>query len=267
MSFSAAEAKFLQRLVAGKPPFRRNDGVAKRVLEGHGIGTASGSKVLYGLNDIEAARKALAVRGIPLDQAEGGYSRSEAGGGLSEKSGARAVTDGLVAVICLNMDGRTTEAGCFSAVHWEEAAEWPFECLLECENLEAFLRLSEYSWLKGFIRGRAVLAVYRGGPHFFRPGAAASLLARLEKPVLGFYDFDPAGLAIAAGEPNLEALCLPEWTELLIKAREMRRPSLYYPQLKTAQGVLENLRSGPVFEAWVHLKKLKWGLDQESFPR
>lgn len=267
MSLSAAEAKFLQRLVAGRPPFRRNDGVAKRVLEGHGIGTASGSRVLYGVNDIEAARRALAVRGIPLDQAEGGFSRSEAGGGLSEKNGARAVTDGLVAVICLNMDGKTTEPGSFTAVHWEEAAEWSFDCILECENLEAFLRLSEYRWLNGFIRGRAVLAVYRGGPHFFRPGAAASLLARLEKPVLGFYDFDPAGLAIAAGEPNLEDLCLPEWGELLAKAQEMRRPALYYPQLKAAQGVLEKLQTGPVLEAWSRLKNLKWGLDQESFPR
>lgn len=267
MSLSAAEAKFLQRLVAGRPPFRRNDGVAKRVLEGHGIGTASGSKVLYGVDDIEAARKALAVRGISLDQAQGGFSRSEAGGGLSEKSGARAVTDGLVAVICMNMEGWVSEPGSFTAVHWEEAAEWSFDCFLECENLEAFLHLHEYRWLNGLIRGRAVLAVYRGGPQFFRPGAAASLLARVEKPVLGFYDFDPAGLALAAGEPNLEALCLPAWSELLAKAQEMRRPALYYPQLKAAQGVLDKLQAGPVFDAWIRLKNLRCGLDQESFPR
>jgi hypothetical protein len=84
---------------------------------------------------------------------------------------------------------------------------------------------------------------------------------------LGFYDFDPAGLCIAAGEPNLEALCLPTWEELLAKAKEMRRPSLYYPQLTATQGTLEQLQQGPVFEAWTRLKKLKWGLDQESFPR
>lgn len=267
MSFTAAEAKFLQRLVADKPAFRRNEGVAQRILDGHGIGSASGARVSYTATDIESARRALSARGIPLDIVDTGFSRSEAAPGLSEKSGARAVTEGLVAVIPLNTDRGQVSPGSFTAVHWEKAAAWACECVLECENLEAFLRLHEYTWLENFIQGRTVLAVYRGGPQFFRPGAAASLLARIDKPVLGFYDFDPAGLCIAAGEPNLEALCLPSWEGLLDKAKDMRRPSLYYPQLTAAQGTLEQLRHGPVFEAWTRLKKLKWGLDQESFPR
>lgn len=267
MSFSPSEVDFLRRLLASRPEFRRNDGVANRVSEGHGIGEPSGSRILYGPSDFERARNSLSSRNIDLTAPEPGYSRSEAGPGLSEKVGARPVSDGLMATVPLNMDVTVPSGAAFVAVHWEAALKWRFEAVLECENFEPLLRLEDYSWLKEFVRGRPLLAVYRGGPQMFRAAAPAAFLRAAGKPVLGFYDFDPAGLSMAAGEPNLEALCLPPWERILSRAQEMRRPDLYYPQLKACQGTLESLPEGPVREAWLHLKRVQWGLDQESFPR
>jgi hypothetical protein len=177
------------------------------------------------------------------------------------------VTEGLLAVVPLNMSVHLPDGAGFLAVDWEQALQWNFQAVLECENLEPLVRLSEYSWLERYVGGRPVLAIYRGGPQIFRTGPPAAFLRSTDKPVLGFYDFDPAGLLMAAGEPNLEALCLPEWAVLREKAIQMQRPGLYYPQLTACQATLDALTSGPVHQAWGQLKTIRCGLDQEAFPR
>ena len=224
MSFSSAEVKFLRRLIAEQPSERRAGDAATGMSQGHGIGVMSGARVLYGPADIERARAALVSRSIPVEEPVAGFSRSEAGPGLSEKAGARPVTEGLVAVVPMNMSVHLPKGACFLAVDWEQALLWNFQVVLECENLEPLVRLSEYSWLERYVRGRSVLAIYRGGPQVFRTGPPAEFLRSTDKPVLGFYDFDPAGLQMAAGEPKLEALCLPEWEVLKEKAIRMQRP-------------------------------------------
>lgn len=267
MSFSSADVSFLRRLIAEQPSERRAGDASRRMSEGHGIGAISGARVLYEPTDFERARAALMSRSIYVEEPTLGFSRSEAGPGLSEKAGARPVTEGLMAVVPLNMSMRMPSGAGFLAVDWMQALQWDFQAVLECENLEALLRLSEYSWLERYVLGRPVLAVFRGGPQVFRTGTPAKFLRRVDKPVLGFYDFDPAGLLMAAGEPNLEAVCLPEWDALKNQAMLMQRPGLYYPQLKACQSTLEALRGGPVYQAWVRLKSIRCGLDQEAFPR
>lgn len=267
MSFSSAEVKFLRRLIAELPSERRAGDASRRLSEGHGIGAISGTRVMYESADFERARAALVSRSILVDEPTAGFSRSEAGPGLSEKAGARPVTEGLLAVVPMNMSVHMPEGAGFLAVDWEQALRWDYQAVLECENLEPLVRLTEYSWLERYVRGRSVLAIFRGGPQVFRTGPPAAFLRRADKPVLGFYDFDPAGLQIAAGEPNLETLCLPEWEALKSRATQMQRPGLYYPQLKACQSTLDALSGGPVHQAWDHLKSIRCGLDQEAFPR
>ena len=267
MSFSSAEVKFLRRLIAEQPSERRSGDAAKGMSQGHGIGVMSGARLLYGPADFERARAALVSRSIPVEEPAAGFSRSEAGPGLSEKAGARPVTEGLLAVVPLNMSVHLPKGASFLAVDWEQALQWDCQAVLECENLEPLVRLSEYSWLERYVRGRPVLAIYRGGPQIFRTGPPAAFLRSTNKPVLGFYDFDPAGLLMATGEPNLEVLCLPEWAVLREKAILTQRPGLYYPQLTACQATLDALTSGPVHRAWSQLKTIRCGLDQEAFPR
>lgn len=267
MSFSSAEVKFLRRLIAEHPSERRAGDASRRLSEGHGIGAISGTRVLYEPTDFERARAALVSRRILVEEPSASFSRSEAGPGLSEKAGARPVTEGLLAVVPMNMSVHLPNGAGFLAVDWEQALQWDCQAVLECENLEPLVRLSEYSWLESFVGGRPVLAIYRGGPQVFRTGPPAAFLRRAGKPVLGFYDFDPAGLLMAAGEPKLESLCLPHWEVLREKAIEMQRPGLYYPQLMACQATLDALTSGLVHQAWGQLKSIRCGLDQEAFPR
>lgn len=267
MSLTPAEVGFLRRLVASSVEHKRADGLAKRMSELHGIGRVVGSRVMYARADFERAEALLESRRIDLKAPQQGFTRSQAASGLSEKAGAKAVTDGLVAVVPLHMGMGLPVGSSFLAVHWEAALQWDFDVILECENLEPLTRLSEYRWLDDFVRSRRTLAVFRGCPQVFTPRPPAALLRAASKPVLGFYDFDPAGLVIAAGEPNLEALCLPEWEPLRERALQVRRPALFYPQLRAYQPTLDGLSAGPVRDAWMVLRQVQWGLDQESFPR
>jgi hypothetical protein len=267
MSLSPGEVEFLRRLASRLPESKRANGISRRMAELHGIGRINASLVLYGPDDLGRARAALAARGIPVEAPEPGFARSQAGPGLSEKIGARPVTDGLLAAVPMNMRVVLPENASFLGVPWQAAGKWSFDALLICENFEPLMRLAEYTWLADFVRDRKTLAVFRGGPHVFRPSAVASLLQATTTPVLAFVDFDPAGLAIAADIPRLEELCLPPWELLREKLLWARRPNLFFPQLKSSRSRLEMLSSGPVWQAWTRLQELQMGLDQESFPR
>jgi hypothetical protein len=72
-----------------------------------------------------------------------------------------------------------------------------YEVLVFCENLEPMLRLHEYQWLEGFLKGRPALALFRGAPGYFRTDVANELLVLDHRPVLAFFDFDPKGLSMA----------------------------------------------------------------------
>lgn len=266
MSLSPVEVEFLRRLVSRTPEAKRTTSSARRMAELHGIGRISGSLILYGAEDLERARAALTARGIHVEAPQPGFARSQAGPGLSEKAGARPVTGGLLAAVPLNMDVVLPKGASFLGMPWQAAAGWSFDALLICENFEPLMRLAEYTWLADFVRGRKTLAVFRGGPHEFRPPAVASLVQTTATPVLAFVDFDPSGLAIAGDIPRLEELCLPPWDLLREKVLWARRPNLFFPQLKSSRTRLEKLSSGPVWEAWKRLQELQMGLDQESFP-
>ena len=110
-------------------------------------------------------------------------------------------------------------------------------------------------------------AVFRGTVNAFGTAAAASFIAASGKPVLGFYDFDPEGLVMAASEPRLEALCLPARERLVAATEHFRRDHLYLDQLPGCRVRLDALQSGPVRDGWLLLKDLQRGLNQENFPR
>lgn len=120
-----------------------------------------------------------------------------------------------------------------------------------CENLEPMLRLHEYQWLEGFLKGRPALALFRGAPVYFRTDVANELLVQDHRPVLAFFDFDPKWLSMAASMPRREALCLPSLNSQEVAVRAQRRKTLYLGSVEVSRPHLEaQLAEGDVGRAW-----------------
>lgn len=267
MSLHPREVDFLRRLVSERRERRTLGPVAQALAKDHGIGTVRGAAVQYEERHFTAAEHLLRSRGYPLEAPPTGGSRSDSGPGGSEKTGARQVMADMVAVVPVHMEISVPAGARFLAANWRELDLASFDLVLECENLEPLYDLAAFGWLEGFIRGRRTMAVFRGMPGSFGTAAAAQFIAAAGKPVIGFYDFDPEGLAMAASEPRLEALCLPAWEDLQAATRRFQRTHLYRDQLQGRRVQLDALPHGPVRDAWNRLNALQCGLNQENFPK
>lgn len=260
------QVDFLRRLVADHPPRRPNRGVAAQAAEEEGIGRVQGSAVLYGAEDYQRAANTLKTRGYDVSAPPGAFRRSNAPRGGSEKTGAELVSQDLVAVIPINMGAVPGEGARFIVMTWQEAARLDHEAILLCENLESFILLDAYTWMHAFIKGRKVLALFRGAPGLLRTGPPAQLLRETSTPVLGFFDFDPCGLCMAASVPRLETLCLPPWEELRSAVVAQERLHLYSTQYHQCQAQLDGLPPGEISVLWKKMRLLAMGLNQEQFP-
>ncbi|MDF2461847.1 MAG: hypothetical protein K0Q43_82 [Ramlibacter sp.] len=258
---------FLQRLVAQKPAERRNEGTAAEMAVHEGVGRRDRSRIQYAAADFVKAQNILITRGYPVEAPASGFTRSSAPAGGSEKTGARAVSQDLVAAVPLNMAFQLPPGTNFVAMAWQDAVKLPFSAVLLCENLEALRDIRSYAWLDGFVRGRPTLAVFRGAPGYFRTDAPAALLRATDAPVLGFFDLDPQGLCFAAGTLRLEALLLPPVDVLEQRLLQLKRRHLFTQQFQKAQAQLEQLPEGQLRDLWQLLKRHSLGLDQEGFPR
>ena len=113
------EVEFLRRLVADRPVERRSD-LAIQFSRDEGLGVVLGSKVTYRAQDFERAASLIVTRGFGLESPPRGFTRSEAPRGGSEKSGARAVAQDLVAVFPIGMEVSAPKDG-FLAMPWQSA--------------------------------------------------------------------------------------------------------------------------------------------------
>jgi hypothetical protein len=266
-SMHPREVEFLRRLIAERPQSRKLNGSATLVAEREGVGTIRGAAVYYEPADLTKASNILKTRGFPLEIPTGAFARSEAPAGGSEKNGALRVSSDMVAVVPINVGQYTVHNGGFLALPLETALSMPYEVLLVCENMEPLRCLGSYQWLQRYFRGRPALALFRGAPGFFRTDVAAEFMRRDTRPVLGFFDFDPKGLSMAAAVPRLEALCLPAPEALKAAVLLNRRGHLFTNSYSDCRKHLDSITQSEIAEAWRDLKRLQIGLDQEHFPR
>ena len=261
------QVTFLRRLIETEPPFRPYSATAEYLLNAEGIGTVQGRRVVYTQRDFAAARNLLKARSFEISRQVEPVPRSQVQPGESEKWGALRVSEGLVAVVPLGLPEVQIPTGSMLCMDVRQALTLPFEVLVFCENLEPMLRLHEYQWLAGFLKGRPALALFRGAPGDFRTDVANELLVRDHRPVLAFFDFDPKGLSMAASVPRREALCLPPLDSLDVSVRAQRRKTLYLGSVEMSRPHLEaQPADGDVGLAWGLMKRLEMGLDQEHFP-
>lgn len=265
-----SEVEFLRRLIADKATRRALGAISARVLDQEGIGRLSGASIHYTETDHKKAADLLKSRGFLVQTPPAGQPRSAAAGSGSEKDRAKPVQEDLVAVVPMNIPGELqAPPGGFLALPWRHALQLPYDVLLVVENLEPILQISDFSWLGGFIKGRSTLVLFRGKPHIFNTEAAANVIADRERrrPTLGFFDFDPKGLAMASSLPRREALCLPDWGELEVAVKAARRSHLFSQSHDVSRAQLDKETSADIALAWKRMRGLAWGLNQEGFPR
>lgn len=269
MSFSATQIQFLQRLVAERPTHRRAGEVARFFCEHYSLGTVVGRAVEYRDSHFQAARSLLRSHDLPVEGMSPGASRADVAvfGGLSEKSLSAAPHAKSVAVKffgACKASGHVVETppGSYMVVSPALAASVSCDRLMLVENLETFRRLEDYAWLD--LRGKAVMAVFRGDPSL-AIGDALDLVRGRTEPIWAFVDFDPAGLVIANSLPadRLERIMLPSVQWLKQAADTARGRQLFADQMDRCSPTLDQSTHPEITAWWQAMRSWQSAVTQE----
>jgi hypothetical protein len=187
--------------------------------------------------------------------------------GVSEKY--RTISPHSNSVAVKPISGQCTYAGkkfnippeSYAVLTIEQTCAVSAQRLMVVENFETFRLLERYSWID--YQGLDVLAIYRGDIRF-RLDEAASVVRQRSEPTLMFSDFDPAGLAMAAGLARLERIVLPDIAWLESMTVQSRRQDLFANQLDQYAGMLDRQTSLLISPIWHLMKRLGSGLPQEG---
>lgn len=270
MAFTAIQIAFLQRLVDERPQSRQSSAAASYFSEHFSLGRVAGSRVEYSDAHFAAAERLLVANQLPVRALGAAAPRARAAeyGGMSEKDFSVAPHANSVAVKGLGncrFDGHGlhTPQGAYMVLTVEQAMRVTCERIMVVENLETFRGLQDYAWIDR--RGLAVLAIYRGDKDVPNKDAAELIRSRAE-PIWGFFDFDPAGLAMANALPGdrFERLILPDRGVLEKSADTARGKQLFDRQLNSYERVLDGTVHQDIAVAWALMKRLRSAVTQEK---
>lgn len=269
MAFTAIQISFLQRLVDERPPSRQISAAAIFFSEHFSLGRVAGRRVEYTDAHLAAAERMLVANQLPVRAFGTGVTRAQAAeyGGMSEKEFSVAPHANSVAVKGLGScrfdgHGLYTPQGAYMVLTVEQAMRVTCDRIMVVENLETFRRLQDYTWIDRL--GFAVLAIYRGDKEVPNKNAAELIRSRAE-PIWGFFDFDPAGLAMANALPGerFERLLLPDYGWLENSADTARGRQLFDRQLSSYEGVLNGAAHQDLVAAWALMKRIRSAVTQE----
>jgi hypothetical protein len=268
MAFTAVQITFLQRLAAERPPSVRAGEIAQFFQANYSLGTIFRSKVEYRAEHFEAAAQLLRAHDLPVAALGPAASRADVAvfGGLSEKVFSTAPHARSVAIKPIGpckLLGRELFApqGGYLILTPEQACSVSCDRLMLVENFETFRTLEAYAWVP---RSPAVMAVFRGDT-IYSPAEAAEVIANRTDPVWGCFDFDPAGLAMAAalGEDRLESLLLPPQAWLEASMDSPRGRDLFATQVGQYGQLLDRCAHPEVATAWRLMKRERSAVTQE----
>jgi len=273
MSFSAGQVTFLQRLVIERPDRRRAGDAARFFCAHYSLGAVVGSQVEYRPDHHQAAERLLLAHDLPVAAMGPDATRADSAiyGGMSEKSLSVAPHSKSVAIKCLGhctLDGHKlfTPEGSYLVMTPERAQQVTCARLMVVENLETFRALEAYAWID--LRGMDVLAIYRGDMVLPNKDASDVIKARPE-PIWAFFDFDPAGLAMANALPagRLERVVLPALDWLKQASKTPRGRQLFDAQSEVFGKSLDQSEIPEILALWKVLKRLQGAVTQERMLR
>lgn len=269
MTFTVPQVMFLQRLVSERPVERGESQAGHFFCDHFSVGVAVGRRINYRAAHFEAAENLLRSHDLPVTRPGPGATRSESAvyGGMSEKAFSVAPHAGSIAVKCIGncaLDGRTltTPEGAYLVLTPALAERVVCQRLMLVENLETFRDLETYRWVD--LCGIDTLVVYRGDVGLPTKNASA-LVQRRAEPIWGFFDFDPAGLAMANALPpgRLERIVLPSLAWLKESARTARGRQLFDDQEAVYGPTLDRSEHPQVRTRWAQLRSLRSAVTQE----
>lgn len=271
MSLTALQVVFLQSLAAN-PTVRQSSKSAQFFGENYALGVRVGRQWEYTQFDAEKAAALLQSLGLPVVEdvrAEADRSSASSRPGLSEKTGTVAPHANSVAVLALGMpvpcsdSFLTPQPFGYAVATVAEVGSCTPDLVVVVENLETFRQIRRYRWLIDLLpRQASILVLYRGDKRI-NVGDASAALQCLRAPVWAAFDFDPAGLGMAAALDRLEKVLLPPRDVLERSVRQGARYDLWADQQEQYFDSLERCLNPAIQEPWGWLKALKCGLPQE----
>lgn len=266
MSFSHSQITFLRHLAARVATEKAATQAADFFHTQHGLGQRAGSRYLYGEIDADRARQLLINRGIALVSPVQALRRSDAANNNpgNEKSGTLSPHYDSVAIKtahgqCL-LEGVPVARTGYQVVTLGQANSVRADVLLVVENLESFRFLERNCWID--FQDKDVLAVFRGD-NVFRANGATKVIESRSEPVWAYFDFDPAGLGMAAHLLRLDRLLLPTEAILCAAARRSNQVHLFADQIAQWATTLDADGRELIKAPWRHMQRIRMGLAQE----
>lgn len=268
MAFTITQMKFLQDLIEKRSPQKPAGQAATFLAEHFSIGRLEGRRVEYDQVHFDAAYQLLKNENLPITRQQSGSRRAQVSGysGLSEKYATLAPHKDSIAIRVASGKCHLEEveihtpAGTYLVVNLETALRISADRLMVVENLETFRHLEKQRWIQ--YDDLNVLAIFRGDTRF-STGEPPVLLNSRSEQVWAFYDFDPAGLALANLAPRLEKVVSPPVEWLISAARRAKRLDLYQDQLSQYEAGLNATQNSEVRELWSLMKEIRAGYPQE----
>lgn len=272
MTLTALQIAFLQSL-AQNPTVRHNSKSAEFFGQHYALGRQVGRQWEYTLLDAEKAAGLLQALGLPVavrdPSAPNDRASAAARPGLSEKGGTVAPHADSVAFTVLGQPMPCGSAWLspqpfgYQVATVVDVASCAPHLVVLVENLETFRNIRRYEWLLATLPPQeSTLVLYRGDTRLKVEDSLAAL-RRLRAPVWGAFDFDPAGLGMAAAVKGLERVLLPRHEVLQSAVLQGARFDLWADQQEQYYPALERCQNAAIREPWEWMKTWKRGLPQE----
>jgi hypothetical protein len=235
--FSKKNICVLQEIIRKNIPYKSKSAWLIKLNEDTGIGTFKAGEVSFNLNDIKSLSNYLVINGFPTVSSESDFNdRIEAARHVgNEKITTNSVTHDRVLALFPNhsvkLGGQTLPKGRAMDLTIEEALTLNNSEMLVIENLAPFLNAQQYDNLTSLLPEDCVV-VFRGMSGCYSSKAVIKLLSEFRSRKTGWFDFDPAGLALL-GHDLFDCILLPnidEMKEGLASGALISDPQKFYGQ-------------------------------------
>jgi hypothetical protein len=237
--FNQQQLKTLQGIIDKKVSYQSKAKWLIELSHDTGIGLVKSSSVVFGIKDIESLANYLVANDFPIESLTSDFNdRIETSKHVgNEKITGNAVTHDRVLVLLpkqnYTLNNQLLPQGRAMDFTVDEVLSINFAEVLVIENLAAFLNIMQYPSLLSMLTNDSVL-VFRGMAGCYSSKGMTSFLEKFTGKKVGWFDFDPAGIAVI-GHKQFDSLLVPDLNELekYLSANKLKSdPEKYSSQKK-----------------------------------